>query len=186
MGLSVSGRFFLSPRVSPSHAPFFTALYSTSLLLWLDPFVIVTTSSRTNAGVWKVFFPRTCISCQSWSYDWQIRYNMIDRKYTYEGKTLCRLIFTTCYSYLSSVFLPKLLGIISWNYKENVLWQSLACFVIGGIITVIFIKLLEWQRDYNKEEQEEKRILVPVQEVGDGDREEPMEIRKFPREQDDF
>ena len=74
-------------------------------------------------------------------------YNMIDRKYMYEGKTLCRLIFTTCYSYLSSVFLPKLLGIISWNYKENVFWQSLACFVIGGIITVIFIKLLEWQRD---------------------------------------
>ena len=26
-------------------------------------------------------------------------------------------------------------------------WQSLACFVIGGIITVIFIKILEWQRD---------------------------------------
>ena len=65
-------------------------------------------------------------------------------------------------------------------------WQSLACFVIGGIITVIFIKLLKWQGDYNNEEQRDKRILVPVQEVGDGEREEPMEIRKFPREHDDF
>ena len=64
--------------------------------------------------------------------------------------------------------------------------QSLACFVIGGIITVIFIKLLEWQREENNEELEDNRILVPVQEVGDGEREEPMEIRKFPREQDDF
>ena len=65
-------------------------------------------------------------------------------------------------------------------------WQSLACFVIGGIITVIFIKLLKWQRDYNNEEQRDKRILVPVQEVGDGEREKPMEIRKFPQEHDDF
>ena len=65
-------------------------------------------------------------------------------------------------------------------------WQSLACFVIVGIITVIFIKLLKWQRDYTNEEQRDKRILVPVQEVGDGEREEPMEIRKFPQEQDDF
>ena len=65
-------------------------------------------------------------------------------------------------------------------------WQSLGSYVIGGIITVIFIKILEWQRDQNSEEQRDKRILVPVQEVGDGEREEPMEIRKFPREQDDF
>ena len=64
-------------------------------------------------------------------------------------------------------------------------WQSLACFVIGGIITVIFIKILEWQRGRNQELWD-KRILVPVQEVGDGEREEPMEIRKFPQEQDDF
>ena len=64
-------------------------------------------------------------------------------------------------------------------------WQSLACFVIGGIITVIFI-ILEWQRDQNNEELGDKRTLVPVQEVGEGEREEPMEIRKFPREQDDF
>ena len=65
-------------------------------------------------------------------------------------------------------------------YFGKHIWQSLACLVIGGIITVIFIKLLEWQRDYNNEEQRAKRILVPVQEVGDGEREEPMEIRKFP------
>ena len=65
-------------------------------------------------------------------------------------------------------------------------WQSLACFAIGGILTVIFIKILEWQRDQNNEEQRDRRILVPVQDVGDGEREEPMEIRKFPREQDDF
>ncbi|CAH3150783.1 unnamed protein product [Porites evermanni] len=64
-------------------------------------------------------------------------------------------------------------------------WQSLACFVIGGIITVIFIKIFEWQTGRNQE-LGDKRILVPVQEVGDGEREEPMEIRKFPREQDDF
>ena len=61
-----------------------------------------------------------------------------------------------------------------------------ACFVVGAIITVIFIKILEWQSDQNNEEQRDRRILVPVQEVGDGEREEPMEIRKFPREQDDF
>ena len=38
---------------------------------------------------------------------------------------LCSLIYTACYSDLSSVFLPKLLGIISWIYKENVFWQTL-------------------------------------------------------------
>ena len=70
-------------------------------------------------------------------------------------------------------------------YFGKQFWQSLACFVIGGIITVIFIKILEWQTG-RKQELGDKRILVPVQEVGDGEREEPMEIRKFPREQDDF
>ena len=45
---------------------------------------------------------------------------------------------------------------------------------------------MEWQRDENNEELGDKRILVPVQEVGDAEREEPMEIRKFPREHDDF
>ena len=58
-------------------------------------------------------------------------------------------------------------------------WQSLACFVIGGIITVIFIKILEWQRDQNDEERGDRRRIVPVQEVGDGEIEEPMEIRRF-------
>ena len=50
-------------------------------------------------------------------------------------------------------------------------WQSLACFVIGGIITVILIKMLERQRDQNNEEQGNRRILIPVQEVGDDLRE---------------
>lgn len=126
----------LPSRVSLTRPVLSSTLYSTSLLLWLVPFAIVTTSSRTNARVCKVFFPRTCISCQSWAYDCQIRYNMIDRKYMYEGKTLCRLILVL-FSCRNSW----------WNYKENVFWQSVACFVIGGIITVIFIKLLEWQRD---------------------------------------
>ena len=49
--------------------------------------------------------------------------------------------------------------------------QSLACFFIGGIITVILIKMLERQRDQNNEEQGNRRILIPVQEVGDDLRE---------------
>ena len=92
----------------------------------------------------------------------------------------CRLIYTTCYSWASSR------EAIRKMYFAKQFWQSLACFVIGGIITVIFIKILEWQRDHSNEELGDKRILVPVQEVGDGEREEPMEIRRFPREQDDF
>ena len=69
-------------------------------------------------------------------------------------------------------------------------WQSLACFVIGGIITVILIKMLERQRDQNNEEQGDRRS---VQEVGDGEREVERvvpalttNIRKFPQEQDEF
>ena len=92
--------------------------------------------------------------------------------------------YTAC-----SPFLPKLLGHHLVKLKKmffgKQFWQSLACFVIGGIITVIFIKILEWQRGRNQE-LGDKGILVPVQEVGDGEREEPMEIRKFPREQDYF
>ena len=73
-------------------------------------------------------------------------------------------------------------------------WQSLACFVIGGIITIILIKMLERKRDQNNEEQGDRRILIPVQEVGDGEREEervvpPLTINistKFPQEQDEF
>ena len=45
---------------------------------------------------------------------------------------------------------------------------------------------MERQRDENNEEQGDKRTIVPVQEVGDGERQEPMEIRKIPREQDDL
>lgn len=72
--------------------------------------------------------------------------------------------------------------------------RSLACFVIGGIITVIFIKMLEWQRSQNYEEQEgEERIIVPVQEVGDGEGQEErilqgctVNMTKFPQEQDEL
>ena len=71
---------------------------------------------------------------------------------------------------------------------------SLACFVIGGIIAVIFSKLLEWQRNQNPhEERGEGRIMVPIQEVGDGERQEErivqeykVQITKFPREQDEL
>ena len=71
---------------------------------------------------------------------------------------------------------------------------SLACFVVGGIITVIFLKILEWQRNQNPhEERGEGRIMAPIQEVGDGERQEErivqeykMQITKFPREQDEL
>ena len=74
------------------------------------------------------------------------------------------------------------------------LCQSLACFVIGGIITAIFSKILEWQRNQNPhEERGEGRIMVPIQEVGDGEGQEErivqeytMQITKFPREQDEL
>ena len=72
-------------------------------------------------------------------------------------------------------------------------WQSLACFVTSGIITVILIKMLERKRDGNNEEQGDRRILIPVQEAGDGEREVErvvpaltINIRKFPQEQDEF
>ena len=72
------------------------------------------------------------------------------------------------------------------------LCRSLACLVIGGIITVIYI--LEWQRSQNpQEERNEGRIMVPIQEVGDGEREEERIVQeytvqktKFPREQDEL
>ena len=72
-------------------------------------------------------------------------------------------------------------------------WRSLACFVTGGIITVILIKMLERNRDGNNEAQGDRRILIPEQEVGDGEREVERvvpalrtNIRKFPQEQDEF
>ena len=53
--------------------------------------------------------------------------------------------------------------------------------------------MLERKRDGNNEEQGDKRILIPVQEVGDGQREVERvvpalttSIRKFPQEQDEF
>ena len=53
--------------------------------------------------------------------------------------------------------------------------------------------MLERQRYQNNEEQGERRILIPVQEIGDGERELErvvppltMKMRKFPQEQDEF
>ena len=80
-------------------------------------------------------------------------------------------------------------------FSSRELCQSLACFVIGGIIAVIFIKTLEWQRSQNHEERGERRMIVPTQEVGDRARERQEErilqgctvkITKIPREQDDL
>ena len=74
------------------------------------------------------------------------------------------------------------------------LCRSLACFVIGGIITVIILKILEWQRYQNPhEEWGEGRIMVPIQEGGDGERGEERIVQeytvqktKFPREQEEL
>ena len=93
-----------------------------------------------------------------------------------------------------SPLLPKLLGHHLVKLRKmffgKEFWQSLAWFVIGGIITVILIKMLERQRDQNNEEQGDRRS---VQEVGDGEREVERvvpalttNIRKFPQEQDEF
>ena len=80
-------------------------------------------------------------------------------------------------------------------FSGEELCRSLACFVIGGIIAVIFIKTLEWQRSQNHEERGERRTSVPIQEVGDRARERQEErivqgctvkIPKIPREQDDL
>ena len=80
-------------------------------------------------------------------------------------------------------------------FSGKELCRSLACFVIGGIIAVIFIKTLEWQRSQNHEERGERRTIVPIQEVGDRARERQEErivqgctvkIPKIPREQDDL
>ena len=70
------------------------------------------------------------------------------------------------------------------------------CVAIGGIITIIFIKMLEWQRSQNHEDQEERgepRMIVPVEEIGEEERREErivqghnLKITKFPREQDDL
>ena len=72
---------------------------------------------------------------------------------------------------------------------ENVFWQTV--LAKSGVFchrrdnhSHIYKNIGVAKRSDN-EEQGDKRIVVPVQEVGDGEREEPMEIRKFPREQDD-
>ena len=54
--------------------------------------------------------------------------------------------------------------------------------------------MLERKRDQNNEEQGDRRILIPVQEVGDGEREGERVVpaltinisTKFPQEQDEF
>ena len=53
--------------------------------------------------------------------------------------------------------------------------------------------MLERNRDGNNEAQVDRRILIPVQEVGDDEREVERvlpalttNIRKFPQEQDEF
>ena len=74
------------------------------------------------------------------------------------------------------------------------LCRSLACFVIGGIITAIFLKILECQRTQNPhEERNEGRIMAPIQEVSDRERQEEtivqeytVQMTKFPREQDEL
>lgn len=74
------------------------------------------------------------------------------------------------------------------------LCQSVACFALGGIIAAMFIKILEWQRSQNQEETVvgERRMIVPVQEVGNGGRQEERIVQgytvkiKFPIEQDDL
>ena len=80
-------------------------------------------------------------------------------------------------------------------FSGKELCRSLACFVIGGIIAVIFIKTLECQRSQNHEERGERRTSVPIQEVGDRATERQEErivqgckvkIPKIPREQDDL
>ena len=80
-------------------------------------------------------------------------------------------------------------------FSGKELSRSLACFVIGGIIAVIFIKTLEWQRSQNHEERGERQMTVPIQEVGDRARERQEErivqgctvrITKIPWEQDDL
>ena len=79
-----------------------------------------------------------------------------------------------------------------FSFKE--FCQGPACFVIAGIITLIFLKIFEWQRNQNPhEEWGEGRIMVPIQEVGEGERPEErivqeytMQITKFSREQDEL
>ena len=74
------------------------------------------------------------------------------------------------------------------------LCQGFVCFVIGGIITVMFIKILEWQRSENpNKERCERRTMVSIQEVGDGETQEErieqentVKIAKIPREQDEL
>ena len=79
-------------------------------------------------------------------------------------------------------------------FSGKELCRSLACFVIGGIITVIFIKTLEWPRNQvNQNHQERGESQIPVQEIGDREKQEKRIVQgdtvkrtKIPLEQDDL
>ena len=79
-------------------------------------------------------------------------------------------------------------------FSGKELCRSLACFVIGGIITVIFIKRLEWPRNQvNQYHQERVERQIPIQEIGDRERQEKRIVQgdtvkrtKIPLEQDDL
>ena len=74
-------------------------------------------------------------------------------------------------------------------FSGKELCRSLACFVIGGIITVIFIKTLEWPRNQvNQNHQERVERQIPIQErqekrIVQGD---TVKRTKIPLEQDDL
>ena len=78
-------------------------------------------------------------------------------------------------------------------FSGKELCRRLACFVIGGIIAVILIITLEWQRIQNHEERDERQTIIPIQEEGDRERQEERIVQgytvkkaKIPREQDDL
>lgn len=79
-------------------------------------------------------------------------------------------------------------------FSGKELCRSLACFFIGGIITVIFIKTLEWPRNQvNQNHQERVERQIPIQEIGDRERQEKRIVQgdtvkrtKIPLEQDDL
>ena len=78
-------------------------------------------------------------------------------------------------------------------FSGKELCRRLTCFVIGGIIAVIFIIALEWQRIQNHEERDERQTIIPIQEEGDRERQEERIVQgytvkkaKIPREQDDL
>ena len=79
-------------------------------------------------------------------------------------------------------------------FSSKELCRSLACFVIGGIITVIFIKTLEWPRNQvNQNHPERGERQISIQEISDRERqeerivqEETVKRTKIPLEQDNL